>query len=186
MILEDYNEFYDVVINRCINKITSKQMPKDCLKIRKRNQYKIYKNYQAKRDYVKNRYMDSKNSVALDRHKVASCMIFAILKTKPLIVNRFIHDLPETILLANEYLAFFVALNIIEMYKLDELNGSQEYEIILPRTYHEQVENENTFLVNTCRALYYTRLKNVNEFDVFSYATILFLLERYTDTLKDC
>lgn len=129
--------------------------------------------------------MTKKATVALDRHKVASCMIYAILKSKPFKVNRMVRNLPEKILLANEYLAFFVALNIVEMYKLDEMRDKgveSNYQIIIPRTYHEDDEENNTYESNFCKSLYYLSMENIKRYDVFAYADILFLLEKYTDT----
>ena len=129
--------------------------------------------------------MTKKATVSLDRHKVASCMIYAILKANPLKVDRMVRNLPEKVLLANEYLAFFVALNIIEMYKLDEMREKgveSSYQIIIPKTYHEDDEENNTYEGNFCKSLYYLSMENINKYDVFAYADILFLLEKYTDT----
>lgn len=189
MKLDDYNDFYEMVIEECIKgiedyaKITVPN--KKCLKRKKNIKKKIYDNYQRKRDYIRCNYMTKKAEVALDRHKVASCMIYAILKVNPLYVNRMIASLPEKILLSNQYLAFFVALNIIEMYKLDEMKDSgsiEEYQIVIPKTYHEDVNIENTYESNFCKSLYYLSIRNINSYDVFAYADILFLLEKYTDT----
>lgn len=189
MKIDDYNDFYDKVINECIIGIESyanHQLPNsNCLTIQKNARKKIFKNYQNKRDFVVSNYMTKKTAVALDRHKVASCMIFAILKAKPIKINRMISNLPEKILLGNEYLAFFVALNIIEMYKFDELqeNGiTEDYEIIIPKSYHEGHSKDNTYESNFCKSLYYISMTNIKQYDVFAYADILFLLEKYTDT----
>lgn len=184
----DYNEFYEEVIEKCIDGIfilvTQYKLDKDSIKRRKNLQNDIYKNYQSKRDYIRSNYMSKKADVSLDRHKVASCMIYAILKTKPLKINRFIPNLPEKILLSNEYLAFFVALNIIEMYRIDKMKdegNSGLYQIVVPKTYHENSEPENTYESNFCKSLYYLSMENIEKFDVFAYADILFLLEKYTD-----
>lgn len=56
------------------------------------------------------------NEKALDRHKVASCMMYAVLKSRVLKVNRLVSHLPNRLLMANEYLAVYVGLNIIEQY----------------------------------------------------------------------
>lgn len=179
----DYDDFFSVVIQKCIDKVLDEAEPYQCAGERKNSQYRIYQYYQSRRDAVKDKYMDKKADVSLDRHKVASCMIYAILKAEPIKINRFIPNLPERILLANEYLAFFVALNIVEMYKKDESEEKENFEIILPRTYHETAENQQDFLCNICKALYYVRLKGIEKFDVFAYSSILFLLEKYTDVV---
>lgn len=184
MIKVDYINFFERVIRPCIDKIIEETAQyKCCYRGEKCKQY-IYSHYQNKRDFVKDKYMKKSEDAALDRHKVAACMMYAILKTKPIMVNRFVPNLPEKALLANEYLAFFVALNIIEMYKKDESEGKEPCEIVLPKTYHEDSEKNSDFLSNTCKALYYIRLQGIEKFDVFAYASVLFLLEKYTDTVK--
>lgn len=184
----DYNDFYQKVIQKCIDGIftlaSQYKLEQDCINLRKNLQDKIYRNYQKKRDYIRSNYMTKKADVALDRHKVASCMIYAILKTKPLKVNRFVRNLPEKILLSNEYLAFFVALNIIEMYRVDknkDEGNNDKFQIIVPKTYLEKNEPDNTYESNFCKSLYYLSMENIEKFDVFAYADILFLLEKYTD-----
>lgn len=129
--------------------------------------------------------MSKENPVALDRHKVAACMVYAILKVSPIKVNMWISNLPEKIVLANEYLAFYTALNIIEMYKLDEFNDEnidRDYQIIVPRTYHEDENPQNTYESNLCKAWYYIKIDNIEKFDTLGYANVFFLLEKYTDT----
>lgn len=188
MKLNDYNDFYNEVICKCIDGVfrlaSEYGLDEKCIKKRTDLQNRIFKNYQMKRDYIRSNYMSKRADVSLDRHKVASCMIYAILKTKPLKINRLVWNLPEEILLANEYLAFFVALNIIEMYRLDKMREENiigKFQIIVPKTYHEDLEPENTYESNFCKSLYYLSMEDVNKFDVFAYADILFLLEKYTD-----
>lgn len=182
----DYGDFYDTVIRRYIDEITADCSFSECVDRGLRYKYKIYKCYQEKRDSIKKKYMRKTDDAALDRHKVAACMMYAILKVQPIKVNRFIWNLPERKLLANEYLAFYVALNIIAMYKRDELRNAHSeeaanYKLVVPKTYHEG--DGSDFESNTCRALYYLRLRGLNGFDIFAYATILFMIEKYADTI---
>lgn len=183
---EDFDIFYKEVISPCIDGIKENAesifQNVSCIDVKKNAADKIFSNYQKKRDYVRCNYMSKLGTVALDRHKVASCMVYAVLKANPLKIDRMIPGLPENIMLANEYLAFFVALNIIEMYKLDEFEYKEEYEIILPRTSHEEVQQENTYESNICRNFYYIKLENIEKYDVLSFANVFFLLEKYTDT----
>lgn len=198
MKIQDYHNFYEVVIDACLKAIEEKahqfSATEVCLKRRGNIEKNIFHHYQVKRDFIRCNYMTKKSEVALDRHKVASCMIYAILKAKPFKVNLMVNDLPEEILMANEYLAFFVAINIVEMYRIqvfDESNfleNVQPYrnsEIIIPKTYHEMVDPSNTYESSFCRSLYYLSIDNVNRYDVFAYANILFLLEKYTDVYAE-
>lgn len=82
MRIEDYNDFYDKVIKQCIDGIMkyAENLQFDSgIQVRDNSKDKIYKNYQKKRDYVRSNYMSKKTEVSLDRHKVSSCMIYAIL-----------------------------------------------------------------------------------------------------------
>lgn len=199
MRIQDFEKFYKIVIKECINSIaayakTNGYVELECF-CKNKNDAKIgmsiYYNYQQKRDYIKYNYMSKKNLVALDRHKVAACMVYAILKASPVKVNMWLPNLPEKIIMANEYLAFYSALSIIEMYKLDEFNDkgfNYDYKIIVPKTYHEDENPENTYESNLCKAWYYIRIDDIEKFDTLGCANIFFLLEKYTDTylkLKD-
>lgn len=183
MKIQDYNNFYDTVIHQCIKGIKEQVkhcgLAESCIIPKKYIKKKIYYNYQKKRDFIISNYMSKQAEVSLDRHKVASCMVYAILKTNPLKVDRMIPGLPEKILLSNEYLAFFVALNIIEMYKIDETG--KPYQIIIPKTYHEDGDPDNTYESNLCKSFYFVRMDNINKFDIFAYSDIFFFLEKYTD-----
>lgn len=192
MRIQNFDEFYTIVIQECINEIenyakTSGFTNLECFFQKEHNcktDISIYHNYQKKRDYIKYNYMSKETPVALDRHKVAACMVYAILKSTPIKVNMWITNLPEKILLANEYLAFYVALNIIEMYKLDEFNDknvNDNYQIIVPKTYHEDENPKNTYESNLCKAWYYIRIDDMRKFDALGYANVFFLLEKYTD-----
>ena len=179
-----FEKFYDNVISKYLEEIMliAKKYPYESLKLRKESLIKqrLYRYYQEKRNEIKRFYMD-KSVTALDGHKVASCFIYAILKVKPIKVNLYVSDLPENLLLANECLAIYVAINIVDMYrrKLDEKRSiTKPFTIKIPLTYSEK-EHPDAFIWNTCKSLYYVR--NINNFDAFAYATIMFLLEKITD-----
>lgn len=118
----------------------------------------------------------SEESNPIDRHKKAACLLCSILKAKPIKINRRIPNLDLQLLLANEFVAFYSAINIIELYKRDY--GFDEYSIIYPDTYIKDQE-DGLYINNVCKALYYTKHFGID--DIFSYANILFLLEKYTD-----
>lgn len=185
MKFQDYKDFYEKVIKCDITIIENYAQQIDIspksITLRKNSEKNIYKFYQEKRDYVRCNYMSKSIEVSLDRHKVAACMLYAILKAEPLKINRLVPGLPEKILMSNEYLAVHVAFNIIEMYKLDELGMNSNYQLFVPKTYNEQENKDNDYMCNMCRALYYLKIDNINKFDILAYANIFFLLEKYTD-----
>ena len=181
---QDYKKFYNVVVSACIDDILKYNeqngFPKNSIIRRENRKKKIFEYYQEMRDYIRCNYMSKKIDVALDRHKVAACMMYAILKANPLKINRKIPNLDERILLANEYLALYAALNIVVMYKMDQCQLKEgEYEILFPETYFNDPSND--YVTNYCRTLYYVSIENLNKFEVLAHANILFMLEKYTD-----
>lgn len=181
---QDYRQFYDNVLSACIKDIldyrTQNGFPENSIKNRENKSRKIFEYYQRMRDYIRCNYMSKKMNVALDRHKVAACMMYAVLKAKPLWVDRKIPELDEKILLANEYLALYAALNIVVMYKIDQYQLKEgDYEILFPDTYFN--DSSNDYVTNYCRTLHYVRIDNLTRFDVLAHANILFMLEKYTD-----
>lgn len=184
MKVEDFEDFCDKVIDNYIKEIKEYQKSYRCIGVKKLARNNIFKFYQQKRDEIKNNYMEKpvKNEKALDRHKVAACMMYAILKSKVLWVNRFVPNLPNRLLMANEYLAVYVGLNIIEQYRIENGKDEAENKLIFPITYHETNSEESDYLINLCKGLYYLRHR-IRTMDIFAYSNILFFIEKYTDTI---
>lgn len=190
MKFEDYNNFYDKVILGYINELKDFDSECQALTLNDKAHKKIYSYYEKKRIEIRSAYM-SDASKPIDRHKTAASMMYAILRAKVFTVNKSIPCLPEPIRLANEYLAFYVAMNIIEQYKrTDTIAGkknSPNYQLLIPATSYESQKNEMTgevdesFVSSICLTL--ANIKNLKYFDIFSYATIMFLMEKNTDNI---
>ena len=179
-----YSEFsqYSCVIKKYwdeLNKINKKEFNGKALQIRNGRLKLVYYFYESYRKTVRRLYMEQESN-PMDRHKIASIMMISLLKARPIKVNRRIGGLPLPLLLANEFLAFYCGLNVVELYKSEHLKT--EYLLILPSTYIEG-EGETSYIENTCKALYYSKRFSIN--DVFSYANIYFFLEKYTDTINN-
>lgn len=182
---EDFDDFFKTVINDFINELRIIDEDFHCLTVREHRFSKVFFYYELMRTNIRKYFMHLE-SKPMDRHKIGAVLLYAVLKSKILKVNKFVANLPDQLLMANEYLAINVALSVVELYKRDEEDCPyhDNYEIILPPTYHEKVSsNYSVYLNNLCKSLYY--LNNLNNFDVFAYSNILFLLERYTDTLLE-
>lgn len=190
MKFDDYDNFYQKVILGYINELIDFDSECHALTFNSKAYKSIYNHYEKKRIEIRNIYM-SDVAKPIDRHKTAASMMYAILKAKVFKVNKSLPCLPEPLRLANEYLAFYVAMNIIEQYKrTDEVNGeklSENYQLIIPKTSYESQTNQmtdevdNSFVSSICLTL--ANIKSLKYFDVFSYATIMFLLEKNTDNI---
>lgn len=185
MKIEDFDDFCLTVINAYIKEIKDyeKNINCKCLHENLRAKSKIFKYYQRKRDAIKRNYME-KTAVSLDRHKIAACMVYAILKSRVLSVNEFVPHLPERLLMANEYLAVYVGINIIEQYRRNDGLQEPNDKLVFPITYHEADGQDSAFIDNLCKGLYYSRRK-IDHMDIFAYSNIYFFMEKYTDTVLD-
>lgn len=189
MKFEDYDTFYKVVIRGYIDELIAFDKKYNALTLNQNVSNKIYDHYERKRLEIRNNYMAIPEK-PIDRHKTASSMMYAILKAKVFKVSLIKNpDLPIQLRLANEHLAVYVALNIIELYKRkDELIenniSDSDYQLIIPETKYEK-QGENTpygsFITSLCLTL--ANIKKMKYFDFFAYSTILFLLENNTDTI---
>ena len=181
---------FDVLYNNVICKYkTDLETICDSLGIKsitfnERRAKKIFYYYEKKRQYIK-RYFMKDVCLPIDRHKIGAIMMYAILKSCPFKINKTKAQLPNQLLMANEYLAFYTALSIVDSFKLEYLRETDssvlEYILHLPTTYHDEStsESEEQYIDNVCKALYY--IKDKNHFDIFAYADILFLIEKYSD-----
>lgn len=182
----DFEEFCALTIDAYIDELVEMDKEYGALIVRESRKKYVYLFYEIARMNIRKYFMQLE-SKPMDRHKIGSVMAYAILRSKIIKVNRLIPDLPEKILMANEYLAFTVAMNIVEMYKrgMKDYKFYEEYTLIMPRTFHEDIKGtESVYLNNVCKALYY--IPSIRRFDIFAYANILFLLEKYTDLRKEC
>lgn len=148
------------------------------------NKDKILKKYIKIRDQVKKKYMDDSDH-NIDRHKIAAIMMAAIEEVYPIKISiRYIlqlkrdgKEIDKRFMYANETLAFFTALSILENFKDYGIDGNIEMQrksIVLPNTY-----NESDYAFNTYIDLFYSkRNKRIN---VLTFSNVFFLLERLAE-----
>ena len=170
-----------------INELISldKEYDSECLVFKENSISRIYENYESKRHTIRKYFMHLQEK-PMDRHKIGSVFMYAILKSRVFKVKKLSKQpIPHELLMANEYLAVLVALSVIESYRKDdymEKHGAEpnpaDIQLKLPMTFHN--ESTNAYIDNLCKSLYY--INDYSKFDVFAYANILFLLEIYTDT----
>lgn len=115
-----------------------------------------------------------------DRHKIASLIVFALLKIEPLFYPKDSED--PLVFLANEILAFHGALGIIRSIRLK--CAYEERDSVV-----EKILTEN-FIFPPCspphedypfhiyKSLHYSKING--KLDVFLFAHLLFLIESYT------
>lgn len=80
--MSTYEDFFERVVNPYLDELRSLDPNEKYIVIRPNRRDKVYNYYEKKRVFIRDNYMEQQNSLALDRHKVASCMTYAILKSR--------------------------------------------------------------------------------------------------------
>lgn len=142
------------------------------------------------------------NTVRIDKHKIASCMMKSLYIVKPLKLtfkdwflvrfkpksinknNEYKHTVEE-MLLANECLVLSVATSIVESYIVAHYNNNDIVQPLKHRIYFPEPfpEGDNNYLRDVCLALYYN---NPRKIDIVTYANIFFLWEKYSCRWVQC
>jgi hypothetical protein len=122
----------------------------------------------------------------IDRHKVASIMLYSIIINKPFEM-KFLHikqTLKSPSILANEVLGFNVALAIVWSFIMQDANEKADKlkeEIfkdgfVFPECQHD------TYEAHVYKMLYYSKLNE--RYDIFAFSHVLFFIEAYTEIVK--
>lgn len=125
-------------------------------------------NLSCKRDFM------SESVEKLDRHKIAACYIFAIVKTQPLSLKPI--ELPENMVVTiNEHLAITVGMSILYAYMSESNMGIGSNGLEFPDARHGNYRDDFAL------ELYYTKKHNM--YNILSLSNTLFLLEMYNFAL---
>ncbi len=123
----------------------------------------------------------------IDRHKIASCMLKAILVAKPFKCSflqkttQFFkrEKIDDECSLINQYIALNVAVLILEGYIASDKNKEIKHRIYTP----EPFKGNKDYLKDVCLDLYYTKPRRIN---TITYANIFFLWEKYSCRKVQC
>ncbi len=134
----------------------------------------IEESYIKHRDFVKKMYMQKGSESILDRHKVAACIMMAIVKVKPLVSSKTHRD---NNFYLNEMLAIQVAFDIVCSYLVDDqIDSIFSNGLSFPVSKNE---NGQSFLHCLCLSLYYGECSCSQ--DILAYSSLLFMVEAYTE-----
>lgn len=187
MTREKFDEIWGSIIEPIFGEMESQRdIGHEGIYIRASARKKVYSEYQKQKTFLKLNYMQNPKT-HLDRHKIAACMLYAIVKVQPVVIKKktiwekFIckNKLKPEYSLLNEYLGFYTALSIVESFseyqfekdkKANVTLQSQRKRITLPRT-----TNDEDYVYNTCLDLYFSKKKN--KVNILTLANVFFLLE---------
>lgn len=153
---------------------------------------RIFNTYQYEKYKLKKYFMNNEED-NIDRHKIAACMMYSIMKISPLYVpiNRriryFFQRKRFSVIISyiNEYLALLTALSILDnFYNQDVKEGvldPRRRKITIPQTFND----DYGFIFNTCIDLKFGKVNN--SINILTYASLFFLLEYdYTQEKQEC
>lgn len=138
---------------------------------------KIYESYEKIRTIV-HTYMADKQG-KIDRHKIASCFVFALKEVKPfeIIIESSDSKIPVKIYLVNELLALKTGLSIIMSYIMD--NENKQIQESFSHGFKFPVCRHDNYVNYLLQDLYYSF--QVNKcFDIFTFSNLLFMIEEYS------
>lgn len=146
--------------------------------------------YNEIKNRIKRMYMQSTGEVIkLDRHKVASALVNAILLEKPIFkkVSDKYSGSDEMLMIANEALAFTVALSVLKAFIRVKIENNSE-EISSDREAYVKLCAEDfafpktivgvEYPASVCWAWHHNMLNG--HFDVLGTANLFFMLEKYS------
>ncbi len=137
---------------------------------------RIFKEYNKLRDYTKISFMQNPDGL-LDRHKVCACLIYAIIKSKPLVYDNNENGVGMQYVF-NESLAITIGLSLLYNYIVS--SGSENAQwlksgFVFPKTDENRQASYESLL---CLMLFYD-VKN-KQYSILALANILFMIEEYT------
>jgi len=127
-------------------------------------------------------YMHDPNG-RIDRHKVASVMLYSIIMNKPFELKLLPSqkEVSSFALLANEILGFHAALAIVWSFLLEDANEKSDkikIEIFKEGFVFPECQHDD-YPTHVYKMLYYAKYNQ--RYDIFAFSHILFLIEAYTE-----
>lgn len=107
----------------------------------------------------------------IDRHKISSCIAFAIIKYSPFSISKKGYNL-ENLYFANEILGIYSAISFLEC-------CNSNIKIIFPKTCYT-TKDIDSYIKSLCITLYIGRNNKKLKYSILYLANILFLLEEYS------
>lgn len=151
---------------------------------------KVCAEYDKIRVMVRTKYFDTgKNDEnRIDGHKICACITGALLNIRLINYKIFDGEMPNKIVFANYEIAFLAGIYVMYLFLLSDYERDNELEC------YEELKEQSTFIfpeTNPGHDPYVLgRIKtlalndlNGNDFDILTYADMLFWIERYNKEL---
>lgn len=183
---QEFKKFWDNCINPTYEKLLKKD---DSLYIRDGSFDSLCRCYNDIKNHTKRMFMKkSEETIRLDRHKIAACMAKAIVIDRPICkkVDENYNGAELDFVIANEALAFSVAISILEAYirlRLESGNSLFESETIYIKICDNGFCFPDTIMhvdykTSVCWAWHQSVIEG--HFDVLGAANLFFMIENYS------
>lgn len=151
---------------------------------------KLYYEYEEIRREIRQKYFDTGKSDEnkIDGHKICACLTGALLNVRIITYNMSDEDIPKEIVFSNYAVAFLAAIYVMYLFLLSDFEHDGKTEC------YNKLKDKATFVfpkTNPGHDPYVQgRIKTLalndmygNDFDVLTYADMLFWIERYNREL---
>lgn len=178
---------YDKTWKEIISPIIARYAIVSWINVKENIQDDIWSYYKEFNMHCRETYMATGNK-KLDRHKVAACYMFAILKTDPFIISK--KDISEDMrIVATEHFAISVGLSILKSFlisKYDENDKEKSLEVwekerkIFQNDFVFPCDDEirhGDYRNNFAMELYFTKIEKT--YNILSLSHSLYFLEMY-------
>lgn len=189
---QEFKKFWDECIEPTFKEMSQSD---STLYIRDGSFDSLCRHYNDTKNSIKRLFMKSSgDTVKLDRHKIAACMAKAIVTDRPIckkIEEDFTGKETEAVI-ANEALAFSVAIAILEAYIKLKLEKKDPAFMTREKAYRKMCESGFAFpktimgvdyATSVCWAWYHNALSG--HFDVLGTANLFFMIENYSVEVYD-
>ena len=138
----------------------------------------VFTYYESNREFVRAQMRKhGKQPFLMDRHKIAACMIWAILKVKPLRVPGEIKTINAR--LSNEIVAFSAAVAIVESFRCTDNaeRGFSKPDQSLALFHFPKTDEGEKYRHHVYQAMY--QAIEHDKFEPMVWANLMFVLEKY-------
>lgn len=151
---------------------------------------KLYYEYEKVRHLVRKKYFDTGKDEEnrIDGHKICACITGALLNVRIINYRIFNEEMPVKIVYANYEVAFLAAIYVMYLFLLSDFEHDGKTDC------YNELKNQSTFIfpkTNPGHDSYVQgRIKTLalndlcgNDFDILTFADMLFWIERYNKEL---
>ena len=160
----------------------------DYLTFREKQEGRIRSKYISLKNESKEfmaKHAEYKRDILLDRHKIASLILCAIIYVRPFRIIKIDRKAPPTVRYVNELLGFICGLDMLKTFmvkdaRLEDLAKPPVYQMPLVKPEIKPEIKPESYIKQTLKGIYHAYDKK--KLDAFILANLFFLIEQYSIT----